>query len=119
VIKSHHFSAILPASQVVFTWDKQDFMNVVKNAVNTAQLTVVGELGVTFSPQGISLVILLAESHIALHFWPEEKKVTVDIHICDYQIDNLEKAKNLAKIITMEISNDEDLHRWKYFCMSD
>ena len=117
MITSHHFCAILPASPVVFTWNEQDFINVVKNAINAAELTVMGELGVTFSPQGISVIILLAESHVALHFWPEEKKITVDIHICDYQIDNLEKARNLTKIITREISNNQDLRQWQYFCM--
>jgi len=35
-----------------------------------------------FSPQGITGVILLAESHIAIHAWPEYKYVAVDIFTC-------------------------------------
>jgi S-adenosylmethionine decarboxylase len=119
VIKSHHFSAILSASPAVFNWDKKDFIAVLKNAAHTAKLTVVGELGVEFVPQGISTVVLLAESHIALHFWPEAAKVTIDIHICDYQTDNLEKARILTKILSQEISNDDKLDIWHYLSIND
>ncbi|TAF07742.1 MAG: S-adenosylmethionine decarboxylase [Nostocales cyanobacterium] len=118
MIKSHHFSAILPVSQTVFNWQKTDFIEVLKNAANSAELTVVGELSFAFQPQGISAVILLAESHIALHFWTEESKVTIDIHICDYQKDNLAKARLLTQILTQEISSCEYLNNWHYLSIS-
>lgn len=35
-----------------------------------------------FEPQGISVVAILAESHCAVHTWPEEGKATVDIFSC-------------------------------------
>lgn len=35
-----------------------------------------------FSPQGITGVILLAESHIALHSWPEFNYLAIDIFTC-------------------------------------
>ncbi len=35
-----------------------------------------------FSPQGITGVVLLAESHIALHSWPEINYVGIDIFTC-------------------------------------
>ena len=35
-----------------------------------------------FSPQGITGVLLLAESHIALHSWPEINYVGIDIFTC-------------------------------------
>ncbi|WP_216595231.1 S-adenosylmethionine decarboxylase [Cylindrospermum stagnale] len=102
----------MPASKTVFSWEAADFIQVLKNASQTAGLTVVGELAFAFQPQGVSAVVLLAESHIALHFWPEEAKVTIDIHICDYQKDNLEKAKILTEILTKQISQfDVD---WQY-----
>lgn len=36
----------------------------------------------TFSPQGITGVILLAESHIAIHTWPEIEYTAIDIFTC-------------------------------------
>ena len=35
-----------------------------------------------FSPQGITGVVLLAESHIALHAWPEINYLAIDIFTC-------------------------------------
>lgn len=118
MINSHHFSAILPASQAVFSWETADFIQILKNAAQKAELTVMGELAFAFQPQGVSAVILLAESHVALHFWPEEAKVTIDIHICDHQKDNLEKAITLTKLLTREISESENIADWKYLFIS-
>ncbi|MBD2335517.1 S-adenosylmethionine decarboxylase [Calothrix sp. FACHB-156] len=114
MIQSHHFYAILPAAQTVFSWETADFIKVMKNAAHIAQLTIVGELAYAFQPQGVSAVILLAESHVALHFWPEEAKVTIDIHICDYQKDNQQKARLLAQILTKQITECESMAEWNY-----
>jgi S-adenosylmethionine decarboxylase len=35
-----------------------------------------------FSPQGITGVVLLAESHIAIHTWPEINYIAIDIFTC-------------------------------------
>lgn len=35
-----------------------------------------------FSPQGITGVVLLAESHIAFHSWPEYNYIAIDIFTC-------------------------------------
>jgi S-adenosylmethionine decarboxylase len=35
-----------------------------------------------FQPQGITGVILLAESHIAIHIWPELNYMAIDIYTC-------------------------------------
>jgi len=35
-----------------------------------------------FSPQGITGVVLLAESHVALHSWPEINYLAIDIFTC-------------------------------------
>ena len=35
-----------------------------------------------FSPQGITGFILLAESHISIHTWPERNYVAIDIFSC-------------------------------------
>lgn len=118
MIKSHHFYAILPAAQNIFTWESTEFIKCLKNSAQAAGLMVVGELAFTFQPQGVSAVILLSESHIALHFWPEEAKVTIDIHICDYQQENLEKAKLLTQILTKQLSNSENHPHWHYLSIN-
>jgi len=35
-----------------------------------------------FQPQGITGVVLLAESHISIHMWPEFNYTAIDIYTC-------------------------------------
>jgi S-adenosylmethionine decarboxylase len=35
-----------------------------------------------FEPQGVTIVSLLAESHISIHTWPEEGKAACDVYTC-------------------------------------
>jgi S-adenosylmethionine/arginine decarboxylase-like enzyme len=37
----------------------------------------------------------LAESHLAIHTWPEHGFVTVDVFVCNYTTDNTAKAQRL------------------------
>ncbi len=56
-------------------------------------LTVVGLSEHTFEPQGITFTILLAESHVCVHTWPEDKTVYVDVFTCNHEMNNEDKAK--------------------------
>lgn len=44
--------------------------------------SVVNECLHRFSPQGLSGVIVLAESHLAIHTWPEHGTAAVDVFTC-------------------------------------
>jgi S-adenosylmethionine decarboxylase len=44
--------------------------------------TIVGESFHTFSPQGVSGVVIIAESHLSIHTWPENGYAAVDIYTC-------------------------------------
>jgi len=35
-----------------------------------------------FKPYGVTGIILLAESHISIHSWPEHELATIDIYTC-------------------------------------
>lgn len=52
--------------------------NAAKKANNTPLKLAIHK----FNPQGITGVILLAESHIAIHSWPELKYLAIDIFTC-------------------------------------
>lgn len=63
-------------------------------------LSVVGTLFHAFDAgpegqSGITGAIVLAESHLALHTWPELQSVTLDIYVCNYSGDNSDKARAL------------------------
>ena len=49
------------------------------------------------SPGGVTGVVLLAESHVALHTWPELKAVTLDVYVCNHAADNSARAEALLR----------------------
>lgn len=65
-------------------------------AVAAAGLTQVNRLFHAFAPgSGVTGVVLLAESHLAVHTWPELASVTLDVYVCNYGGDNSVKAQAL------------------------
>ena len=71
-------------------------------AVGAAGLQPVGELFHRFAPLpnaeapvGITGVVLLAESHLAVHTWPELASVTLDVYVCNLGGDNSARAHRL------------------------
>jgi S-adenosylmethionine decarboxylase proenzyme len=63
--------------------------------VEDAGLTIVGDRFHQFQPQGVTGTVLLAESHLAIHTWPESGFVTLDVYVCNYTTDNTDKAKRV------------------------
>jgi S-adenosylmethionine decarboxylase len=71
-------------------------------AVREAGLLPVGELFHRFpqpagasAPGGITGVVLLAESHLAVHTWPELGAVTLDVYVCNFGAENSGRAHAL------------------------
>ena len=57
-------------------------------SVSTAGLRPVGELFQAFpQPGGVTGMVLLAESHLAVHTWPEHGYAAVDIFTCNLDAD--------------------------------
>lgn len=65
-------------------------------AVLERRLRAVGELFHRFdSGGGVTGVVLLAESHLAVHTWPELAAVTIDVYVCNHSGDNSAAALGL------------------------
>ena len=48
------------------------------------------------APGGITGMVLLAESHLAVHTWPELGAVTLDAYVCKLHGDHSAQAKALT-----------------------
>lgn len=70
-----------------------------RQAVDESGLTIVGDRFFQFEPQGVTGTVLLAESHLAIHTWPEAGFVTVDVYVCNYTTDNTAKAERVFKAL--------------------
>lgn len=51
-------------------------------AAKIAKATIVADVFHEFNPQGLSGVVVIAESHIAIHSWPEHQCASIDIFTC-------------------------------------
>jgi S-adenosylmethionine decarboxylase proenzyme len=56
-------------------------------AVRAGHGTIVTDIFHDFSPHGASGVVVIAESHVAIHTWPEHGFAAVDIFACSASLD--------------------------------
>jgi S-adenosylmethionine decarboxylase len=97
-----------PVSRPVMT-DPAALRELCLLAVVASGLQPVGELFHRFmptlgtqagdAPMGITGVVLLAESHLAVHTWPEIASVTLDVYVCNFGADNSQRAEHLLSAL--------------------
>jgi S-adenosylmethionine decarboxylase len=86
------------------TENKKELKKVLIETAKAGNSTVLDIIIHKFKPQGITGVVLLAESHIAIHSWPEHNYVAVDIFTCgqkafpEKSLDYLKEKFNPKKI---------------------
>jgi S-adenosylmethionine decarboxylase proenzyme len=78
--------------------DAEALLSLCRRAAADAGLRAVGECHHAFpdeagEPRGITCVLLLAESHLAVHTWPELGRVTLDVYVCHRHADNSARAE--------------------------
>lgn len=95
---SHHFIGTGTASAELgrTARNPDELLELIARDVTEAGLAVVSRLEVPFGGGGLTLVWVLAESHLVLHFWPEEDTATVDLHVCDYRRSNAGRARDVV-----------------------
>ncbi len=68
-------------------------------AVRAAGGTIVNETFHTFSPHGVSGVIVIAESHVTIHTWPEFGYAAVDVFSCGVSLRHEIIREQLASVL--------------------
>ena len=79
-------------------------------------LSVMADRWVTFpglggQRGGVTGVVLLAESHVAIHTWPELGNVTLDIYVSNFSGDNSAKAEQLMQNLLQAYQADRVLRK--------
>ena len=57
------------------------------SAAKAAKAHIVDSVFHTFNPHGVSGVVVIAESHLAVHTWPEYNFASIDIYTCGNDAD--------------------------------
>lgn len=73
--------------------------------------TVVNQAFYKFSPQGVSGVVVIAESHICVHTWPEYGYAAVDVFTCGNAIDPKDAIDLLVERLEAKESSFVELQR--------
>ena len=84
----------------------EDFDSVVRHMLNVAEhsgMTVIDTRFHKFSPHGISGVVVISESHFAVHTWPEHHFAAFDFFSCDLSFDVGKVCEEIKKEFGGEI----------------
>jgi len=81
VLGVHHIAELCECNADLL--NNSEFISTsLRQAVEHANATLIEEVKYEFTPQGITAVCLLSESHISIHTWPEKSYAAVDIFTC-------------------------------------
>lgn len=84
-----------------------------KRAALECGATIVKSVFHTFNPHGVSGVVVIAESHLAIHTWPEYGYAAVDVFTCGDTVDPwiatrvLQESFKAKNIKTVELNRGE------------
>lgn len=93
--------------------DAQRIENYMKRAALECGATIVSSTFQTFNPHGVSGVIVIAESHLAIHTWPEYGYAAVDVFTCGETVDPavaneaLKEYLKAKKVTTVQVNRGE------------
>lgn len=79
---SRHIIADITSTRPELFDDAEFILETLSLAAKEANAIVLQTSFHKFSPQGVTAILLLAESHISIHTWPEANKAAVDIYTC-------------------------------------
>jgi S-adenosylmethionine decarboxylase len=78
--------------------------------IERSKMTILDIFSHSFDPQGCTIVIALAESHVSCHTWPENGCLAVDVYTCGEGNPKL-IALELLKYLNSDNYNIRELYR--------
>lgn len=81
------------------TTETKKLTSLMQNILQQAGFSILNYIDHNYSPYGYTGVWLLAESHLAIHTFPEENKTYIELSSC-----SKEKYNNFKKLLTTYLS---------------
>jgi S-adenosylmethionine decarboxylase len=101
---SYHFLGALKTKSKNRLTNSSDFSMAVTELLKFLDVTCLGVQIYKFNNNeeqcGFTAIFLLAESHIAIHTWPEYSVAELDVYLCNYLNDNRKKCEAIFDGIT-------------------
>jgi S-adenosylmethionine decarboxylase len=108
-VLGRHLIAELADCNVALLNDLSKLQIILKEAARKSGATVVDSVFHRYNPQGVSGIVVIAESHISIHTWPEYNYAAVDCFTCGTSvdpsraIDHLKKALACKSVVVREL----------------
>lgn len=80
-------------------------------ASHIARATVIGQSFHCYAPVGVSGVVIVQESHLAIHTWPEEGYAAIDIFTCGQKVDPWLAYRYLVRVFRSQSPSVRALNR--------
>ena len=98
-------------------YDKMEDLDYIKNVMHKLSeilgTTIKKEAFYQFSPYGISGVLIIAESHLTIHTWPEYKYAGIDLFTCSKKLNTDEAVKFLCESLNATKYEIKEINRGK------
>jgi S-adenosylmethionine decarboxylase len=84
---------------------------VLEEAVRISGATALKTSFHQFAPQGVSGVIIIAESHFTIHTWPEYGYAALDIFTCGQSVDSQKALDYIEKELNVKTVSVTEMRR--------
>jgi len=91
--------------------DEETISREMLRAAEVSGATIVGDVFHRFSPHGVSGCVVIAESHLSIHTWPEYRYAALDLFTCGENVDPWKAFKHLRKVLKAERSSQTEIKR--------
>lgn len=62
--------------------DEHKLLEIMEIASEKGGMTIITSSSHKFSPHGVTAMVMLSESHVSIHTWPEFNYAAIDIYTC-------------------------------------
>jgi S-adenosylmethionine decarboxylase len=87
--------------------DPEALAALLREAVHRSGATLISSVSHQYAPHGVSLVVLIAESHFSLHTWPEYGYAAADFFTCGTEIDPVRACDYLGRALGAKVHRRE------------
>ncbi len=82
LFKDHRIAQLWGVKDYELLVDEGKLLDKLLLLAGILKLTVVNSFVHKFEPHGVSVVLVIAESHLAVHTWPEHYYIHIDLFTC-------------------------------------
>jgi S-adenosylmethionine decarboxylase len=82
-----------------------------KESVRKSGATIVRSVFHQYNPQGVSGVVVIAESHISIHTWPEYGYAAMDFFTCGESVDPYKAHEYMQQALSCRSAHVQEIRR--------